>query len=94
MRRARVRRIGNPAYRVAHAARLPADTRGRCGPHDMRTIMRPLVAFLALSLLSPPIAAGNVYVLAGGGRIEGVALLNADESPREKYVIKTDAARR
>ena len=52
--------------------------------------MRPLIAFLALSLLPPPIAAGNVYVLAGGGRIEG-ELLNADESPREKYVIKTDA---
>ena len=51
--------------------------------------MKWLAPFIALSLLLPLRATGEVYVLVGGGRIEG-ELVNADESPREKYVIKTD----
>jgi hypothetical protein len=52
--------------------------------------MKRLALALALSLLWPLGASGEVFQLVGGGRIEG-EITNADESPREKYVIKTDA---
>jgi hypothetical protein len=51
--------------------------------------MKPPILFFALSLALPLGASGEVFVLSGGGRISG-ELLNADESPREKYVVKTD----
>jgi hypothetical protein len=51
-----------------------------------------LTTILLLGILLLPAAVrpavGDMYVLAGGGRVVG-KLLNADEKPRTKYVIKT-----
>jgi hypothetical protein len=49
--------------------------------------MARLFAVVALLALLAPGAAAEVFVLAGGGRIEG-ELLNRDESPRRRYVVR------
>jgi hypothetical protein len=43
---------------------------------------------LALLVCRQPAAGTEIFVLSGGGRVEGT-LVNRDESPREKYVIQT-----
>lgn len=51
---------------------------------------RLLCAALAVTLLYAAPARAEIFVLANGGRVAG-QLLNPDESPRVKYVIKTTA---
>lgn len=48
----------------------------------------PLAAVLACAAIGPGRAAGETIVLQSGGRIEG-EIVNAKESPRQNYVIKT-----
>lgn len=43
---------------------------------------------LLLVLFAPRLSVGDVFHLASGGQIEG-DLLNLDENPREKYIIRT-----
>jgi hypothetical protein len=73
----------------ARRVRLLCRRHTECAYYRHEKSMKPILAFLALSLTLPLAARGEVYVLAGGGRISG-ELLNADESPRQKYTIKTD----
>ncbi|MFH1268203.1 MAG: hypothetical protein ABIK89_20990 [Planctomycetota bacterium] len=49
-----------------------------------------LIAALLLVAAWPHAGRGEVFVLASGGRVEG-ELLNPDESPRQSYVVKTQA---
>jgi hypothetical protein len=50
--------------------------------------MKFVAAILLLTLSLVSSAAADVFVLSTGGQVEG-ELLNANEQPREKYVIKT-----
>jgi hypothetical protein len=58
------------------------------GREPMTRILAPLVVLLMLT----PMAAAEVFVLSGGGRLTG-DLLNPNQSPRKQYVIQTDAAK-
>ena len=50
--------------------------------------MKRLLAILVLLSMLAPGASAEVFVLAGGGRLVG-ELVNRNESPRQKYVIRT-----
>lgn len=52
-----------------------------------------LIAAVALLAATCRLAIGEVFILTTGGRVTG-RLLNRDESPREKFVIKTSAGAR
>lgn len=54
----------------------------------MEFVKRFFVLIVLLAMLAPP-AAAEVFLLAGGGRIQG-DLVNRDEVPRRKYIIRTD----
>ncbi len=54
----------------------------------MTTIFRPLFASLLLVGLFTVPARAEVFELHSGGEVHGT-LVNADETPRESYVVKT-----
>ncbi|HEY5315039.1 MAG TPA: HEAT repeat domain-containing protein [Pirellulales bacterium] len=48
------------------------------------------LAMLVLGCLAPAVLHADTFVLKSGGKVEGT-LVNPQETPREKYVIKLDA---
>jgi len=53
-------------------------------------MLRPILSAVVLSWTMATALPADVFILESGGRVTG-ELLNPDETPREKYVIKTSA---